>query len=313
MLGDVLGMDLHLEKAEHKVGGFSLDLIGQDQDTETVVIVENQFGPTDHRHLGQLLTYAGGTSPATIVWIAESFRDEHRAALDWLNARTDSETRFFGVQVGAVTLDGAPADLVAPHFEVVVKPNDWGKEVKKATVDAASDRELLYQEFWTEWLDQVKPRHWTNRKAPAKHWMHIPAGTTKARYSVSFRSNGMLSELYFHHPDAAINLTRWQQLAAKKDLIEQHFGGPSSSTTCRSASAAASAWSARAARASTTPTRGRSTSHGSRTPRHGCAPLSPPWAAYRPSPTSPRPPQPARTRTSRRSRPQRDESGQHFH
>lgn len=226
VLGDVLRMDIHLEKAEHKVGGFSLDLIGQDQDSETVVIVENQFGPTDHRHLGQLLTYAGGTSPATIVWIAESFRDEHRAALDWLNARTDSETRFFGVQVGAVTLDGAPVDLVAPHFEVVVKPNDWGKEVKKATVEASSDRELLYQEFWTKWLEQVVPRHWTNRKAPAKHWMHIPAGTTKARYSVSFRSNGMLSELYFNHPDARVNLARWQQLAAKKNLIEQHFGGP---------------------------------------------------------------------------------------
>src|SRR5205823_812664 len=98
-----------------------------------VVIIENQFGATDHRHLGQLLTYAGGTEPTTVVWVAESFRDEHRAALDWLNQRTDSNTRFFGVEVRAVTLDGAPPNLVAPLMDVVVKPNDWGKAVKKAT------------------------------------------------------------------------------------------------------------------------------------------------------------------------------------
>ncbi|HZE33014.1 MAG TPA: hypothetical protein VE198_16455 [Actinoallomurus sp.] len=45
------------EAAEHKIGGFSLDLIGRDQDTDEWVIIENQFGPTDHRHLGRLLTY----------------------------------------------------------------------------------------------------------------------------------------------------------------------------------------------------------------------------------------------------------------
>jgi hypothetical protein len=130
VLGEALGMDLLLEAAEHKVDGFSLDLIGRDQDTDGGVIIENQFGPTDHRHLGQLLTYAGGTTPATVVWIAESIRDEHRAAFDWLNIRTDSDTRFFGVPLGAVTLAGTPSGLVAPLLEVGVKPNEWGKQVR---------------------------------------------------------------------------------------------------------------------------------------------------------------------------------------
>lgn len=34
--------------------------------------------------MGQLLTYAAGLDAVTIVWIAERFTDEHRAALDWL-------------------------------------------------------------------------------------------------------------------------------------------------------------------------------------------------------------------------------------
>src|SRR5215218_6471589 len=89
VLSDLLGMDLELMAAEHRVGGFALDLIGKDLQTGDTVIVENQLEVTDHGHLGQLLTYAGGTDPATIVWCAPTFRDEHRAALDWLNDHTD--------------------------------------------------------------------------------------------------------------------------------------------------------------------------------------------------------------------------------
>lgn len=226
VLGDVLGMDLELEVAEHKVGGFSLDLVGRDSESDEVVIVENQFGPTDHRHLGQLLTYAGGTEPSTVVWIAEAFRDEHRAALDWLNQRTDSSTRFFGVQLSAVTLQGAPDDLVAPLLDVVVKPNDWGKQVKKAAVEKVTDRQLLYHEFWTAWLERVSPRGWTNRKARAQHWVNLPSGTSGARYVVSFRTKGMLSELFFHSEDPAINHARWQILADKRADIEEAFGEP---------------------------------------------------------------------------------------
>jgi hypothetical protein len=92
------------------------------------VIIENQYGWTDHLHLGQIMTYAGGTKPSTIVWVAEQFREEHRAALDWLNAHTDPTIRFFGVRLAAVTLEGAPAGLIAPSLELVVKPNDWEKQ-----------------------------------------------------------------------------------------------------------------------------------------------------------------------------------------
>lgn len=226
-LGEVLGMDLVLAAAEHKVGDFSLDLIGHDDATQEAVIIENQFGPTDHKHLGQLLTYAGGTNPTTVVWIAESFRDEHRAALDWLNTRTDSETRFFGVQLGAVTLTGAPPALVAPLLEVMVKPNDWSKQVKSTTMpNEVSPKELKYQKFWTGWLDQVKGHHWTNRKAPASHWMYLPAGAAGARYSISFRTDGLLSELYFSHAVPDVNQARWQVLADKQIAIEDAFGGP---------------------------------------------------------------------------------------
>lgn len=112
VLSDLLGMDLVLEVAEHPVGGFSLDLLGHDASTGEPVIVENQLEQSDHTHLGQILTYAAGTDPTTIVWLATSFREEHRAAVDWLNTRTNDETRFFAVQVEVVRIgDSEPPRL----------------------------------------------------------------------------------------------------------------------------------------------------------------------------------------------------------
>ena len=61
VLSELLGRDLVLERAEHPVGGFFLDIIGGDEATNQVVIVENQLAESDHRHLGQILTYAAGT------------------------------------------------------------------------------------------------------------------------------------------------------------------------------------------------------------------------------------------------------------
>ncbi|OCB37308.1 hypothetical protein A9X02_20060 [Mycobacterium malmoense] len=85
VLSNLLEMDLELQVAEHPVGGFSLDLLGRDLSDESVVIVENQLELSDQTHLGQILTYAAGTDPKTIVWITAGFRPEHRGALDWLN------------------------------------------------------------------------------------------------------------------------------------------------------------------------------------------------------------------------------------
>jgi hypothetical protein len=121
-LGLALGLEIELEKAEHPVGGLSLDLIGRDLTHDALLIVENQIEQSDHSHLGQLLTYTAGTEAQTIAWIAKSFREEHRVALDWLNQHTGEEIRLSGVVVKALSIDGSRP---APLFELVAKPNDW--------------------------------------------------------------------------------------------------------------------------------------------------------------------------------------------
>jgi hypothetical protein len=226
VLGDLLGMDLVLAAAEHPVGGFALDLIGRDESTNETVIVENQLTGTDHTHLGQILTYAGGTDPVNIVWVATSFREEHRAALDWLNTRTDESTRFFGVELGVVRIDGSPP---APLLRLVVQPNDWGKKVKASThADAAlSTRNSTYQEFWTRFLDRIATDRsdWTRaRKGPAQNWFPMPTGRSDLSYTCSFGRSGLCSEIYFQHTDPNVNAARFDAAHARKDQLEGAYG-----------------------------------------------------------------------------------------
>ena len=84
------------------------------------MIIENQLGTTDHTHLGQMtlrkLTYAAGHNASVIVWIAKEFRDEHRAALDFLNSRTSGDTEFFGVGVELWKIEGSRAAVNFDQF-----------------------------------------------------------------------------------------------------------------------------------------------------------------------------------------------------
>ena len=89
LLADTLNLGpLQLQGTEVPVGNFFIDILARDVDGG-IVVIENQFGLTDHTHLGQIMTYlAGQEGRATVIWIAEAFREEHRAAIDWLNGST---------------------------------------------------------------------------------------------------------------------------------------------------------------------------------------------------------------------------------
>ena len=226
-LGEVLGMDLELSAAEHGVGDFSLDLIGVDVATDERVIVENQLAKSDHSHLGQLLTYAGGTDAVNIVWIADGFRSEHRAALDWLNERTDERTRFFAVEVSAVRIGGS---ALAPLFEVVVQPNDWQKEVRStAQATPRTPRQETYRRFWGLFLEALHGAApgWTNTRTPlAQNWMNLPAGSSVAHYAMVFAKEGLRVENYFSSNIREVNEANFERFEERRAAFEAAFGAP---------------------------------------------------------------------------------------
>lgn len=227
-LGRALGIELELHAAEHPVGGYSLDLIGQDLTNDAVLMVENQLESTDHTHLGQVLTYAAGTGATTIVWIATSFRDEHRQALDWLNEQTGEDTHFFGVVLSLVRIGtSAPA----PLFEVVAKPNDWQKRVRSATrTGSVSARSEKYRSFWAAYLDRQATEHseWGRRGTPQPaNWMSFGGPFPGTQINPSFAQGGRLRhELYIDRGNGEANLALFEFLRDRRETLDAAYGQP---------------------------------------------------------------------------------------
>jgi uncharacterized protein DUF4268 len=225
-LADALGIDLELTANEHPVGGFALDLIGKDLTNDCVLIVENQLTTTDHLHLGQILTYAAGTDAATIVWIAVSFREEHRQAMDWLNSLAGEAARFFGIEIGAVRIGNSP---IAPTFTLRAQPNDWHAQLSKAakTGTQMSAKGQLYRALWGKLLERVHAERpsWTRAKVPtSENWMTMPSPIKGAVNGFNFPPGQLRAELYIDTGDGEVNTRIFDALHIHKAAIEELFG-----------------------------------------------------------------------------------------
>ncbi len=223
-LGEALGMDLELQQTEAAVGGYSLDVLAIDPNQDRPVIIENQLEPTNHDHLGKLLTYAAGYDANVIVWLTREFRDEHRQALDWLNRRTDKDTEFFGVVVELLKIDGSRP---APQFRAVATPNDWRKEVAAKVLGNApvvSERGERYRQFFQPLIDNLRERHrFTNvRKAQAQNWYSFSAGYgQRVTYGANFTGQRRARvELYIDDGDNERNIWLLERLEEHRLEIE---------------------------------------------------------------------------------------------
>jgi len=187
LLGEELKTDLEVVEMEKSVGPFRADILCKDTGTEKYVIIENQFSKTDHTHLGQIMTYASGLDAFTVIWIAESFTEEHRAALDWLNNITNENIEFFGIEIELFRIvDSAPA----PKFNIISKPNTWSKSIKKSSTNIQlTETKLLQEQYWQGLKDYVDTQKVSFRlqKALPQHWTNISIG--KSNYKLCALAN----------------------------------------------------------------------------------------------------------------------------
>lgn len=176
VLGNTLGLELETEAEEKNIGRYRADILCRKTGSDDWVLIENQLEGTNHTHLGQLLTYAAGLRAVTVVWIAKSFTEEHRAALDWLNEVTDKKTHFFGLEIELWRIgESRPA----PKFNVVSKPNDWSHEVAREAGGAPPTEKQKKQRkkqeaYWAalhEKLNEVGESVLGNRKPQPDSWM----------------------------------------------------------------------------------------------------------------------------------------------
>lgn len=152
LLGEAVGLDLVLEGVEVRVGPFSADILAREAADNRLVLIENQCAQTDHRHLGQILTYMAGLDAAIAIWVTESFHEQHRAAVDHLNRVTSEEVAFFGVEVRLFRV----GDNHVPQFDVVAKPNDWARGATQGRRSVElSETAQQWEAYWTEVAEGV--------------------------------------------------------------------------------------------------------------------------------------------------------------
>lgn len=225
LLGELLGLDLELVDREADVGDFSLDILARDLGRDRLVVIENQLEPTDHSHLGQLITYAAGLEASIVIWLSREFREEHRQALDWLNRGEGATTEYFGVVVEVLQIDDSKP---AVNFRLAASPNNWSRQSKHSPgIEEVSGKRAAYQQFFQQLIDELREKyHFTNAKAgQPQNWYSFASGTKGFTYGMSFAQGGELrAEVYIDVGDVGKNETAFDALLAAKNEIETQFG-----------------------------------------------------------------------------------------
>ena len=183
-LGDTLNLSLTDVETEKFVGNYRCDILCKDEITGKIVLIENQLEPTNHDHLGKIITYASGLDAAVVIWIVSSARDEHASAIEWLNKHTDDDISFFLLEVHAYKIgDSDPA----PQFKIIEQPNDFVKTVKSIAKNTElNESQKSRLEFWTQFNEIIvaNGKPFNTRKASTDHWYNVAIGSSEANISI---------------------------------------------------------------------------------------------------------------------------------
>lgn len=217
-LGDAIGLDITVDETESSVGDFNVDIYASETGTDRKIIIENQLEDTDHDHLGKLITYASGKGADVIVWVVKHAREEHKAAIEWLNNHTDEKIGFFLCEIKLFQIGDSQ---MAPSFTVVERPNDWAKEIKKTTSSNPTQQKRL--EYWQAFNDYAFKdaafgKAFNMRKPTTDLWMDFSIGSSACHLGVTQiqKRNAIGVELYIND-----DKDLFKNLYAHKDDIEK--------------------------------------------------------------------------------------------
>jgi hypothetical protein len=221
ILCEELGIEIENIKPEASAGRYNVDIIADEIDSKRKVIIENQLEPTDHKHLGQILTYASAYDAAIIIWIVTDYTEEHRQAIDWFNRNIVQGISFFLIQIEVYKIGNSDA---APKFNLICEPNDWGKAIKKSEDgDTHSDLKLQQKEFWEnlkEYASTTNTKLNFGRVAKPQHWYNLAMGTSRCHIALTQNSQKQYvgCEIYIRNDKPL-----FEQLLKNKSEIEREL------------------------------------------------------------------------------------------
>ena len=220
LLADAVGLDITVDETESSVGDFNVDIYASETGTDRKIIIENQLEDTDHDHLGKLITYASGKGADVVIWVVKHAREEHKAAVEWLNNHTDDKIGFFLCELKLFQIGDSQ---IAPAFTVVERPNDWTKEIRKtASANSTQQQRLEYWQAFNDYAftDANFSRIFNKRKPTTDHWMDFSIGSSACHIAVSQiqKRKAVDVELYINDDKEL-----FKSLFAHKDEIEKNM------------------------------------------------------------------------------------------
>lgn len=220
LLADAVRLDITVLERESPVGNFRVDIFASETGTDRKIIIENQLEDSDHNHLGKIITYAAGKSADVIIWIVKHAREEHKAAIEWLNNHTDDDIAFFLCEIKLYRIDSSRP---AVKFEVVQEPNNWKREVKKTDVNETAQR---WYDYWSAFLDyafqnESFAKEFRRKEPHPKHWTNFDIGSTACYISVCQIQTRNELDVILYIGD---NKSLYHFLSQNKDEIESDAG-----------------------------------------------------------------------------------------
>ncbi|MGB7291038.1 MAG: DUF4268 domain-containing protein [Thermodesulfobacteriota bacterium] len=222
-LNDAIGFDITIESREEKVGPFKVDLYGEDN-LGNKVIIESQLEKTDHNHLGQLITYLTNLDANKAIWIAKEPTEEHIKAIDWLNEVSPDDISFYLIKLEAIKIgDQSPA---GPLFSVIKRPTTEKKQIGLEKKEYAQ-RHVFREKFWTQFLVEINKKNslFVNISPSTDNWIGIGMGRSGFNLSLVISKKYARAEIYINRGDIKENKKAFDHLHNLKDEIEREFGG----------------------------------------------------------------------------------------
>ena len=220
-------LGIQIENAQREVRGsdYPCDVVGNLVGEENhIVIIENQFGRTNHDHLGKLMTYAAVNRSTTAVWIAEQASDDHRSVIDWLNENTPPHLSFFLTQIRAFRIGESP---IAPQLEVICRPNVEAK-IKTEASSELKERHLWRKKFWTEIHDYIEAQKPPFRlQSPGfDHWSVVTLGRSGFHLGMLLNTQRKCLTIEFVAAPVGWRDVAYEQLKEREERIANQISKP---------------------------------------------------------------------------------------
>lgn len=176
LIAEDVGIEIEEPQRECRPGDYPCDVVARKVGDENhIVVIENQFGKTNHDHLGKLLTYTAMNSAMTCIWLSEIVSDDHRKVIDWLNDNTPPQVSFYLAEIKAYRIGES---LPAPQLDVVCRPNLEAKVQRESNAGELKERHIWRRDFWVEISDYIKSKNppFRPQSPTTDHWLTIALG-----------------------------------------------------------------------------------------------------------------------------------------